>query len=108
LNSFTRKIVLTVAMAVMRGGAGGGAALAASGSATASVTTTGSTTRIVSITSANKVPRCYQSGRQRAGLQAGGEGGRTSVRSDGAVLLLDVVAQGTGGRAAYRPGEVRR
>ena len=57
LNSFTRKIVLTVATAVMLGGAGGGAALAASGSNTAaSATTTAST---VSTTSANQVPRCY-------------------------------------------------
>jgi len=59
LNSFTRKIVLTVATAVMLGGAGGGAALAASGSATASAATAVSTTRTVSTTSANEVPRCY-------------------------------------------------
>jgi Protein of unknown function (DUF4232) len=57
LSSFTRKIVLTVATAVMLGGAGGGAALAASTSSTASAIT--STTRTVSTTSANSVPRCY-------------------------------------------------
>ena len=61
LNSFTRKIVLTVATAVMLGGVGGGAALATTSSNTASATTA-STTRTVSTTNAanaNSVPRCY-------------------------------------------------
>ena len=61
MNSFTRKIVLTVATAVMLGGVGGGAALATTSSNTASATTA-STTRTVSTTSeanANSVPRCY-------------------------------------------------
>jgi hypothetical protein len=60
LNSFTRKIVLTVATAVMLGGVGGAAALASTSSNTASATTTTSTaTTTASTANANSVPRCY-------------------------------------------------
>jgi hypothetical protein len=49
----------------------------------------------------------YQYVRQCAGLQAGGEGGRTRPGSGGRVLLLDVLAQDRDGRSAGRAGEVR-
>lgn len=68
MNSFTRKIVLTVATAVMLGGAGAGAALAAStntastntvSSANTARTTTTRTVSTTNTTSASSVPRCY-------------------------------------------------
>ena len=45
----------------------------------------------------------YQYVRQCAGLQAGGEGGRTPAGSGGRVLLLDVLAQDRGA-ARRTPG----
>jgi hypothetical protein len=50
----------------------------------------------------------YQFVRQCAGLQAGGDGGRTRPGSGGRVLLLGVLARDRDGRCAGRAGEVRR
>jgi TPP-dependent pyruvate/acetoin dehydrogenase alpha subunit len=46
----------------------------------------------------------YLFGRQCAGLQAGGEGGRARAWSDGTFRLLDVLAQDGDGRATDRSG----
>jgi putative transposase len=52
----------------------------------------------------SQAPR-YRVGRQCAGLQAGGEGGRTQAGLGGTVLLLVVLAQHRYRRTADRPGE---